>query len=139
MVALFSKFYSKIRVGFCLNTGKPLRKSIGFSKKRYQGFSKQPSVLEISMFYVTITGNLEYVNFATNFLENERLFFKKWSTIFQLKVLRLEAHHSHAKLPCQKAILRQIERRVQNRPITRSFTSNYFIFLKILLQFKNFL
>ena len=49
----------------------------------------------------------------------------------KLKVPRLKTHHFHAKLPCQKPMLRQIEWGVQIGPI-------YFIFL-ILFKFKNLL
>ena len=57
-VALFSKFYGKTWVGFCLSSRKHFsqrfhfktnRKSIGSFKKWHQGFSKQPSVWEIGM------------------------------------------------------------------------------------------
>ena len=46
--------------------------------------------------------------------------FKNWSTVFQLKPLRLKTHHFHSKLLCQKPMLRQIEWRLQNGPITKS-------------------
>ena len=78
-------------------------------------------------FCVAITGNFErfeYFSFITNFLENEP-FSKK------LKAPRLKTHHFHAKLPCQKPMLRQIEWGVQIGPM-------YLIFL-ILFKFKNLL
>ena len=70
-------------------------------------------------FYLTITGSFEcyqYFDFETNFLKNENL-FQKMEYLFQLKVLRLKAQYFHAKLP---AMLRQIEWKVQNRPITKN-------------------
>ena len=45
---------------------------------------------------------------------------KKWSTTFKLKPLRLKTHHFHWKLLCQKPMLRQIEWRLLNGPITKS-------------------
>ena len=36
------------------------------------------------------------------------------------KALRLKTHHFHSKLLCQKPMLRQIEWRLQNGPITKS-------------------
>ena len=62
--------------------------------------------------------NFDYCNFEANFLKNANHFQKTGVPLF------------HTKLLCQKPILRQIEWRVQNRPIAkeRSFASNYFIF-----------
>ena len=37
-----------------------------------------------------------------------------------MKPLRLKTHHFYSKLLCQKPILRQIEWRLQNGPITKS-------------------
>ena len=47
-------------------------------------------------------------------------FSKNWSTIIYLKVLRLKKPHFHAKLPCQKPMLKQIEWGVQNGAITKT-------------------
>ena len=61
--------------------------------------------------YVTISGNFEpfkYFNFEIGFLENENL-LKNWSTIFELKEIRLKSRHFHTKLPYQMPMLRQIE------------------------------
>ena len=46
--------------------------------------------------------------------------------------------HFHTKLIC-KSILRQTEWEVQNGPVTKNgvLTSNYFIFSKLVFQFKN--
>ena len=66
-----------------------------------------------------ISGNFEKFqcfNFETNFLENENAFLKMW----KLKILRLKTDHFHAKLPCQKPVLRVIELGVQNGPITEN-------------------
>ena len=66
-----------------------------------------------------------------------KTFFKKLEYWF-LKALRLKTYHFHTKLPYQKPMLRQIKW-VSTKWIhhkERSFTSNYFIFLKILFQLK---
>ena len=47
-------------------------------------------------------------------------FSKNWSTVFWFKAQRLKTHHLHTKLPYQKSILRQIEWRLQNEPITKN-------------------
>ena len=87
------------------------------------------------MFYVIISESFkrfQYLNFETNFLENKHLFQK--TRVFQLKPLRLKTHHFHSKLLCQKQMLRPIEWRLQNGPITKSL-----IFLENLFQFQNLL
>ena len=55
-----------------------------------------------------------------NFWEKEPFSKKNWSRVFQLKALRLKAHHFHSELFCQEPMLRQIEWRLQNGPITQS-------------------
>ena len=57
----------------------------------------------------------QYFNFETNFLENKN-FFQKTG----VPPLKLKTHHFHSKLLCQKPMLRQIEWRLQNEPITKS-------------------
>ena len=59
-----------------------MTKNIDFSKKRYQGFLKNPL-----FFYVTITGNFEhfhYHNFETSSME-KRHFFRKLEYRFLLE------------------------------------------------------
>ena len=48
-----------------------------------------------------------------NFSEKCKPYWKNWSTVFLLKVLRLKKQHFHTKLLCQKPVLRQIEWGVQ--------------------------
>ena len=55
MVAPFSKFYNKIWVGFCLNTGK--RFFVELSLKANERAS--------ACFYVTISGNFERLQYLT--------------------------------------------------------------------------
>ena len=73
MVASFSRFYGKIWVGFCLNTGK--RSFLDVSCTRH--FQNTPPFERSACFYVIITANFErfqYFNFETDFLKNENLF-----------------------------------------------------------------
>ena len=49
-----------------------------------------------------------------------KAFPKNWSTVFKFKPLRLKAHHFHAKMLCQKPMLRQTEWRLQNEPTTKN-------------------
>ena len=52
----------------------------------------------------------------------KQIFWKKkknWSTVFELKPLRLKAHHFHWKLLCQKPMLTQIEWQLRNGLITK--------------------
>ena len=51
-------------------------------------------------------------------LKKAKSFSKNLSTVFLLKVLALKTQYFHAKLPCQKPMLRQIEWGVQDGPIT---------------------
>ena len=76
MVAAFSKFYGKIRVCFCLNTGKRFFIEV-LLKTDTRDFQNSPPFNRSACFYVTIIGNFErfqYFKFETNSLENENLF-----------------------------------------------------------------
>ena len=119
------------------------RKTIGSSKKRYQGFQNSQPFERSACFYVMINENFEhfqYFNFETDFLENEN-FFQKLEYCFLVERIKIEK----ASFPYKTAIS---EANVKtNRMVStkwtyhkeRSFASNYFIFLKILFQFKNLL
>ena len=92
---------------------------------------------------MTISENFEhfqYSNFETDFLENEN-FFQKTGVLFLVERTKIEK----ASFPYKTAIS---EANVKtNRMVTakwayhreQSFTSNYFMFLKVLFQFKNLL
>ena len=72
---------------------------------------------------MTISESLKIFNTLTLikiFLGNENLFQKTGVAFFWLKPLRLKTRHFHSKLLCQKPVSRQIERRLQNGPITKS-------------------
>ena len=62
----------------------------------------------------------QYFNSETDFLENEKLFQRNWSTVFYLKAIILKTHHFHTKLPYQKPMLRQIKWWLQNGPIKKN-------------------
>ena len=70
--------------------------------KRY--FWNLPPFKRSTYFYVTVTWDFELWRFYlwNKFYEKLKPYFKKWSTTFYLKVLRLKAQHFHAKLTCQK-------------------------------------
>ena len=148
MVASFINFYGKTCVVFSLNIRKRFflvfsfqsqQKELRFflkSSTRY--FQNSPQFERSAGFYVTIRESLkrsQFFNFEKNSMENENLFQKKWSTVFQLKPLRLKTHQFYSKLLCQKPMLRQ------NGPITKSgvlLVAAYF-FLENFFQFQNLL
>ena len=82
--------YSKISVGFCLNTGKCFLLDVSFKNQQKEHKFFKKTVLGIynmalrfrdqsTCFNVTISGDFErfqYFNFETSFLENEILFQK---------------------------------------------------------------
>ena len=85
MVAPFSKFTAKFGLVFALTLENAFsqrfhfqanRKSIGSSKKRYQGFSKQPSVGEISMVLCQNFEHFQYFNFEADLQKKTNLFSK---------------------------------------------------------------
>ena len=54
-------------------------------KNGSRDFQNNPPFERSAYFYVTTNGNferLQYFNFETNFLKNENLFQKNWSTAF---------------------------------------------------------
>ena len=129
MVASSSNFYGKTCVGFCLNFFSeffilmPTERAEVLPKNGTRDFLNCPPFERSTCFYATISESFkrfQHFNFETNFLENENLSSKNCSTVFQLKPLRLKTHHFHSKLLCQKPMLRQIEWRQQNGPITKS-------------------
>ena len=93
------------------------------------------------MFYVIICGNFErfqYFNFETDFVENENL-FQKTGVTFLVESIKIE----NALFPYKTTISQPKVKTngMMTAKLTchkeRSFASNCFIFLKILLQFKN--
>ena len=56
---------------------------------------------------------------SINTLTSKQIFWKKkpWRTFSELKVLQLKKNDFHSKVPRQKLMLRQNERRVQNGPV----------------------
>ena len=79
-----------------------------FQKNGSSDFPNSPPFQRSAYFYMTICENFahfEYLNFETDFLENETIFQKNWSTAFQSKALRLETHYCNKKLPNRKSML----------------------------------
>ena len=117
MVAPFSTFYCKIKikVGFCLNTRKCL-------KNGTRGFHNSPQFERSTCFYMSIKGNFErfqYFNFEWTFWKT-KIFSKKLEQNFLVESTKFENAAFHTKLPCEKPILRQIERGVPNGPIIKN-------------------
>ena len=92
-------------------------------------------------FYVEISEKFEhfqYFNFEEGFLRNEN-FFQKLENRFLVERTKIEEASSSYKTAISEANVKT------NRMVTtkwayhreRSFASNYFIFLKVLFQFRN--
>ena len=124
MVASFSNFYGKIWVGFCLNIRK--RFSLEFSlknqQKEYRFFEKAVlGIFKIASrlrdwhaFMWQLVKVLNVFNTLTliQIFWKTKTFFQNWFTG--------KTRHFHSKLLCQKSMLRQIEWRLKNGPITKS-------------------
>ena len=82
-----------------------------FLKNGTRDFKNSSRFARQACFYVTISRNFERLQYLTlkQIFWKTKTFFKKLSAVFQLKELRLKAHHFHAILPYQKPMLRQIE------------------------------
>ena len=90
---------------------------------------------------MTISGNFEqfqHFNFETNFLKNVNLFQKTG-----VPFLGQSTNNENATFPCKTALsegnakTNRMGNTKWNYHKERSFASNYFIFSKILFQFKN--
>ena len=91
IVTPFSKFYGKIWVGFCLNTGKPfflevsIERAYVLLKNGNRDFQNGLPFERSACIYVTITGNcghFQYFNFETDVLEKGNLFQKTGGPFF---------------------------------------------------------
>ena len=123
---------------------KAIRKSIGSSKKPYQGFSKFLRLRDRHVFMRQSQKVLNVFNILTlkvTFWKTKTFFQKKLEYRFLVESTKIE----NASFPYKTAIS---EANVKtNKMVTskwtyqkeRSFAGNYFIFLKILFQFKNLL
>ena len=99
-------------------------------------FQNSPLFARSTCFYVTISGNFErfqYFNFEIDFLENENIFQNEnaffWKCIISYKTTISEANVKTNRMVSAKWTYHE----------ERSFSSNYFIFLRILFQFNNLL
>ena len=152
MVAPFSKFYVKIWVGFCLNTGKrffldvrpfilkPTERAQVLLNNSTRDFQNSPLFKRSACFCETTSGDFEcfqYFRFEAVFLENEN-FFQKVEYRHLVKDTKIENASFPYKTDISEANV------MRNRMVTtkwtnhkkRSFASNYFIFLEKLFQFK---
>ena len=108
------------------------RKSIGSSKKGYYRFSKQPS-FSVKIFNIFTTLTLKQI------FQKSKTFLKKLEYRFLVERTKIEKVSFPYKTAISEANFKT------NRMVTskwtclreRSFPSNYFIFLKVLFQFKN--
>ena len=76
------KFENAFPLSFHFKTN---RKSIGSSKKRYQGFSKSPPFGRLACFYVAVSESFKHLQsfiFETDFLQNEKPFQKTGVPLF---------------------------------------------------------
>ena len=132
MVASFSNFYGKTWVSFCLN----------IRKQFFLEFSFYSQQKEHSFFYKTVLGIFKTalclrdryvfmwqsvkVSNVLNTLTLKQIFwktktfFKKLKYCFLVEATKIENTPFPFKLLCQKPMLKQIEWRLQNGPITTS-------------------
>ena len=78
-------------------------------KSGTRDFQNSPPFERSACIYVEISRNFkrfQCFNFETDFMENENLFEKTWSTPFYLEALRLKTYHFYIKLPYRKPMLR---------------------------------
>ena len=151
-VAPVSKFYAKIWVGFCLNTGKHFFLEVSFKPNRKYIDSSIKTVLEIFKialrwrdWHVFMWQSVETLNdFNTLTLKKifgkTKIFFEKLEYSFLDESTKIE----NALFPYKTAISevsvktnRMVSKEWTNHK-ERSFASNYFL-LKTLFQFKNLL
>ena len=117
---------------FVLNTRKRFCVDVLFQSQQKELRFLYKTVLSISKIVLRLTDRhifiwlslkiLSVFNTLTlkQFFGKTEPLLKNWRTVFQLKVLRLKTQHFHAKLPCQKPMLRKIKCGLQNEPITKS-------------------
>ena len=102
---------------------------MGSFKYSARDFQNSPPFKRSACFYVTISAIFERSQYLTlkQIFWKTKFFSQKLEYRFYLKVLWLKTHHFHTKLPCQKPILRQIEKWVQIGPIAKNgVTTSFF-------------
>ena len=148
MVFSFSRFDGKIWVNFCLNTRKRFFLNVSFLSQRKKTKVLLKTLLgiikialrlrnrHVFMWQSVETELFQYFNFETDFLENENFFQKTGVPFFSRKIGISE---KSIKIGISEANVKT--NRTMSTKWTynkkRSFASNYFIYLKILFQFKN--
>ena len=153
MAAPFNKFYGKIWVGFCLNTGKHFFLEVSFQsqQKEHRLFLKTvlgifKIVLRLRYQYVFIWQSVKNLNvFNTLTLKQifwkTKTFFKKLEYRFLAESAKIENASFPYKSPIPEVNVRT------NRMVSakwtchkkRNFASNYLTLLKIYFQFKSLL
>ena len=122
MVVPFSKFYCKIWVSFCLNTGKRFFLEFSFSSQQKEHMFFYKAVLGIFKVTLRLRDRHVFMWRSVKILEifnSLNHFSKNWSTAFQLNALRLKRYHFNTKVPYQKPMLRQIEWLLENVSILK--------------------
>ena len=111
---------------------KPIERAYVLLKNGTRHFQNRNPFERLACFYVIISEDFErlkYFNFETDFLVNENLFLKDWSTVFY-KTVTSEANVKTNSTVSTKCTYHTYHKK-------RNFANNYFIFFEILFQFKN--
>ena len=122
---------------------KPIERAYVLLKNSTRDFQNSPPFDRSVNFYETVNGNFErfhYFNFETDFLEM-KTFFKKLEYLSLVESTKIENASFRYKTAISKVnvkINRMMSTKWTYRK-ERSFASHYFLFLKILFQFKNLL
>ena len=110
-------------------------------KSGTRDFQNSPPFEGSACFYVTLSGSLkrfQYFNFETGFQENENLFqdcrFLVESIKIENPLFPYKTAISGANVKTNRIVITKYTYNKEG-----SFATNYFIFLKILFQFKNLL
>ena len=118
------------------------RKSIDSSKNSTRDFQNSPPFERSVCFYVTISGNFEpfeYLTWKQIFWKTKTFFKNKLEYRFLIESTKTENASFSYKTAISEANVmtnRMVSTKWTNHK-EWSFASNYFIFLKILFQFKN--
>ena len=147
-VAPFSEFYDKIWVGFCFNTGKQF-----FLEVFLKPTEKTETLLEIFKTalrlrdqHVLMWQSLEilivfYTLTSKKIFWKTKTFSKKLECCFLVESTKIENAAFQYKIALSDANVKTNKTGSSKWAYRkeRSFASNYFIFLKILIHFKNLL
>ena len=110
---------------------KPSERAQVFLNNGNRHFQNNPPFERSACFYVIISGNFERSQTLEQIFWKTKTFFKKnWrlEQRFLVESTKIETHHFHTKLLCQKSILRQT---------VMQFGQEFLILWKNYFQFKN--